>query len=146
MQQMWDASEPETFLNFAETGYGTDILPFSFLSIISVNDAQVPAISSDRAARTAGIPALDSSARIPYGVSPQAGPISGSAVVYWDGGYDAMPDDNSPPPAEGSGLAHNEIGPIEAVNEMVKDFLLTGVVNDTCDGTCTFDYEAEETD
>jgi hypothetical protein len=146
MQQMWDASEPETFLNFAETGYGTDILPFSFLSIISVNDAQVPGISSDRAARTAGIPVLDSSSRIPYGVDAESGPISGSAVVYWNGGYDAMPEDNSPPPVGDAGKAHNEIGPIEDVNDMVREFLLTGIVIDTCDGICTFDYDAENTD
>ncbi|PXY76153.1 MAG: hypothetical protein CXX81_16430 [Methanobacteriota archaeon] len=143
MQQMWDCSDPETFLPFANDGYESVIEPFSFLSIISVNDAQVPGISSDRAARTAGIPVLDSSARLPYGITPQSGPISGSAIVYWDGGYDAMPDGNSPPPVGDAGKAHNEIAIIEDVNEMVKEFLHTGVVIDTCDETCTFDYSAE---
>jgi hypothetical protein len=143
MQQMWDCSDPETFLPFANDGYESVIEPFSFLSIISVNDAQVPGISSDRAARTAGIPVLDSSARLPYGITQQSGPISGSAIVYWDGGYDAMPDSNSPPPIGDAGKAHNEIGVIEDVNEMVKEFLHTGVVIDTCDETCTFDYSAE---
>ena len=143
MQQMWDCSDPETFLSFANDGYDSIVEPFSFLSIISVNDAQVPGISSDRAARTAGIPVLDSSARLPYGVTQQAGPISGSAIVYWDGGYDAMPESNSPPPIGDAGKAHNEIGVIEDVNEMVKEFLHTGIVIDTCDVTCTFDYSAE---
>ena len=143
MQQMWDCSDPETFLSFANDGYDSIVEPFSFLSIISVNDAQVPGISSDRAARTAGIPVLDSSARLPYGVTQQAGPISGSAIVYWDGGYDAMPESNSPPPVGDAGKAHNEIGVIEDVNEMVKEFLHTGIVIDTCDVTCTFDYSAE---
>ena len=143
MQQMWDCSYPETFLSFANDGYDSIVEPFSFLSIISVNDAQVPGISSDRAARTAGIPVLDSSARLPYGVTQQAGPISGSAIVYWDGGYDAMPESNSPPPVGDAGKAHNEIGVIEDVNEMVKEFLHTGIIIDTCDVTCTFDYSAE---
>ena len=143
MQQMWDCSDPETFLSFANDGYDSIVEPFSFLSIISVNDAQVPGISSDRAARTAGIPVLDSSARLPYGVTQQAGPISGSAIVYWDGGYDAMPESNAPPPVGDAGKAHNEIGVIEDVNEMVKEFLHTGIVIDTCDVTCTFDYSAE---
>jgi len=143
MQQMWDCSDPETFLSFANDGYDSIVEPFSFLSIISVNDAQVPGISSDRAARTAGIPVLDSSARLPYGVTQQAGPISGSAIVYWDGGYDAMPESNAPPPIGDAGKAHNEIGVIEDVNEMVKEFLHTGIVIDTCDVTCTFDYSAE---
>ena len=143
MQQMWDCSDPETFLSFANDGYDSIVEPFSFLSIISVNDAQVPGISSDRAARTPGIPVLDSSARLPYGVTQQAGPISGSAIVYWDGGYDAMPDSNAPPPIGDAGKAHNEIGVIEDVNEMVKEFLHTGIIIDTCDVTCTFDYSAE---
>ena len=143
MQQMWDCSDPETFLSFANDGYDSIVEPFSFLSIISVNDAQVPGISSDRAARTAGIPVLDSSTRLPYGVTQQAGPISGSAIVYWDGGYDAMPESNAPPPIGDAGKAHNEIGVIEDVNEMVKEFLHTGIVIDTCDVTCTFDYSAE---
>ena len=143
MQQMWDCSDPETFLSFANDGYDSIVEPFSFLSIISVNDAQVPGISSDRAARTAGIPVLDSSARLPYGVTQQAGPISGSAIVYWDGGYDAMPESNAPPPIGDAGKAHNEIGVIEDVNEMVKEFLHTGIIIDTCDVTCTFDYSAE---
>jgi len=143
MQQMWDCSDPESFLPFANDGYESVIEPFSFLSIISVNDAQVPGISSDRAARTAGIPVLDSSARLPYGITQQSGPISGSAIVYWDGGYDAMPEGNAPPPVADAGKAHNEIGVIENVNEMVKEFLHTGVIIDTCDETCTFDYSSE---
>jgi pimeloyl-ACP methyl ester carboxylesterase len=143
MQQMWDCSDPETFLPFANDGYESVIEPFSFLSIISVNDAQVPGISSDRAARTAGIPVLDSSARLPYGITAQSGPISGSAIVYWDGGYNAMPEGNAPPPVGDAGKAHNEIGVIEDVNDMVKEFLHTGVIIDTCDGTCTFDYSSE---
>ena len=143
IQQLWSVTDPETYLPFAEQGYADELGPFNLISIISVNDAQVPALSSDRAARTAGIPVLDSSARLPYGLTPAAGPISGSAVVYWDGGYPVMPDDNSAPPLDQSSKAHNEIGPIEAVNEMVRDFLLTGVINDTCGDTCTFDYAAE---
>jgi len=143
IQQLWDVTDPDTYLAFANGGYGDVLGPFNFLSIISVNDAQVPALSSDRAARTAGIPVLDSSARLPYGLTPAAGPIDGSAVVYWDGGYSAMPEDNSAPPLDQSSKAHNEIGPIEAVNDMVREFLLTGVINDTCDDTCTFDYAAE---
>ncbi len=143
IQQLWSVTDPETYLPFGEQGYADELGPFNFISIISVNDAQVPALSSDRAARTAGIPVLDSSARLPYGLTPAAGPITGSAVVYWDGGYPAMPDDNSAPPPDQSSKAHNEIGPIEAVNDMVRDFLLTGIINDTCADTCTFDYAAE---
>ena len=145
-QQMWDASDAETWLRFAETGYGDQIQPFNFLSTISVNDAQVPGLSSDRAARTAGIPMLNGSTLSPYGIETADGPISGSAVVYWNGDYDAMPDTNAAPPIGDSGKAHNEIAPILQVNSMVEDFLLTGVVNDTCGGSCTFDFDTDQID
>ena len=145
-QQMWDASDAETWLRFAETGYGDQIQPFNFLSTISVNDAQVPGLSSDRAARTAGIPMLNGSTVSPYGIEVADGPISGSAIVYWNGDYDAMPDTNAAPPIGDSGKAHNEIAPIIQVNSMVEDFLLTGIVNDTCGGSCTFDFDSEQID
>jgi len=143
-QHMWDATDAETWLRFAESGYGNEIGPFNILSTISINDAQVPMLSSDRAARTAGIPMLNGSMWSPYGVDVADGPITGSAVVYWDGGYDAMPDTNAAPPIGDAGLAHNEIAPIAQVNSMVEDFLLTGIINDTCNGSCTFDYNTDQ--
>ncbi len=144
-QQMWDASDSETWLRFAETGYGDQIQPFNFLSTISVNDAQVPGLSSDRAARTAGIPMLNGSMMSPYGIDVADGPITGSAIVYWDGSYEAMPDTNAAPPIGDAGKAHNEIAPIIQVNAMVEDFLLTGIINDTCGGSCTFDFDTDQT-
>ena len=109
-----------------------------------MNDAQVPMLSSDRAARTAGIPVLNGSMWLPFGVDVVDGPITGSAVVYWDGGYDVMPDTNAAPPLGDAGLAHNEIAPITQVNSMVEDFLITGIINDTCNGSCTFDYNTDQ--
>ena len=143
-QHMWDATDAETWLRFAESGYGDEIGPFNILSTISINDAQVPMLSSDRAARTAGIPVLNGSMWSPFGVDVADGPIAGSAVVYWDGGYDSMPDTNAAPPTGDAGLAHNEIAPITQVNSMVEDFLLTGIINDTCNGSCTFDYDTDQ--
>jgi len=143
-QHMWDATDAETWLRFAESGYGNEIGPFNILSTISINDAQVPMLSSDRAARTAGIPVLNGSMWLPFGVDVADGPITGSAVVYWDGGYDAMPDTNAAPPTDDAGLAHNEIAPIVQVNSMVEDFLLTGIIYDTCNGSCTFDYNTDQ--
>jgi hypothetical protein len=117
------------------------------LSTISINDAQVPMLSSDRAARTAGMTVLNHSMYHPYGLETADGPFTeGSVVVYWDGGYDAMPDTNAAPPIGDAGKAHNEIGPILQVNEMIEEFLLDGIITDTCDGGCTFDYEEDQVD
>ena len=143
-QQMWDATDAETWLQFAENGYGDQIGPFSILSTISLNDAQVPMLSSDRSARAAGIPVLNGSMHMPYGVEVVDGPVNGSAIVYWDGNYAVMPETNAAPPIGDAGKAHNEIAPILQVNEMVEAFLMTGVINDTCNGSCTFDYDTDQ--
>ncbi|MBJ83895.1 MAG: hypothetical protein CMB52_00030 [Euryarchaeota archaeon] len=143
-QQMWDATDAETWLRFAQNGYGDQIQPFNVLSTISVNDAQVPELSSDRSARAVGMPVLNGSMHIPYGVEIADGPISGSAIVYWDGDYEAMPETNAAPPIGDAGKAHNEIAPIVQVNEMVEVFLLTGIINDTCNGSCTFDFSTDQ--
>ena len=143
-QQMWDATDAETWLQFAENGYGDQIGPFSILSTISLNDAQVPMLSSDRSARASGIPVLNGSMHLPYGVEVVDGPVNGSAIVYWDGNYAVMPETNAAPPIGDAGKAHNEIAPILQVNEMVEVFLMTGVINDTCNGSCTFDYDTDQ--
>ena len=143
-QQMWDATDAETWLRFAQNGYGDQIQPFNVLSTISVNDAQVPELSSDRSARAVGMPVLNGSMHIPYGVEIADGPISGSAIVYWDGDYEAMPETNAAPPIGDAGKAHNEIAPIIQVNQMVEVFLLTGIINDTCNGSCTFDFSTDQ--
>ena len=144
-QQMWDASDPETWLQFAELGDGDTVTPFRFLSTISINDAQVPGISADRSARASGAFVLSNSSHLPYGVPITEGNFSeGSVIVYWDGGYDAMPETNAAPPMADSGKAHNEIGPIAQVNAMVEHFLHTGTIIDTCDGPCVFDYDTDQ--
>ena len=142
-QHLWDRSDPEMWLRYVDGDSNENVDAYSILYIISINDAQVPGISSDRAARIADIPVLDSSARLPWGVTTASGPITGSAIVYWDGGYDAMPDSNAPPPMADAGLAHNGILPIIQVNEQVEGFLSTGIINDTCNGTCVFDPDAD---
>ena len=81
--------------------------------------------------------------RMPYGITVADGPINGSAIVYWDGGYADMPSTNAAPPIGDAGKAHNEIAPIIQVNSMVGDFLNTGIINDTCNGSCTFDYNTD---
>ena len=48
-------------------------------------------LSSDRSARAAGIPVLNGSMHMPYGVEVVDGPVNGSAIVYWDGNYAVMP-------------------------------------------------------
>ena len=118
-QQLWDSTDPELYLPYIVNGYKDVLGPNQILTIHSVNDAQVPMLSSDRASRTAGIPVLSSSTRLPYGVEVLDGPINGSALVYFDGDFPAVPDSNLAPPQGYHSLAHNLIAAVPEVNEMV---------------------------
>ena len=140
-QQLWDSTDPEIYLPYVVDGYGDILEPNTILTIHSVNDAQVPMLSSDRATRTAGIPVISSSTRIPYDVDVVDGPINGSALVYFDGDFPGVPESNKAPPQSSHSLAHNLIAAVTEVNEMVFGFMFTGIVENTCGEICTFEAE-----
>ena len=98
-QHLWDSTDPETYLPFINDGEVNmnnteDVFlgANTILTIHSANDAQVPMLSSDRASRTAEIPVLSNSTRLPYGREILDGPIIGSALVYFDGDFPEVPD------------------------------------------------------
>ena len=140
-QQLWDSTDPEIYLPYIVDGYDGILEPNTILTIHSVNDAQVPMLSSDRATRTAGIPVISSSTRLPYGVDVVDGPINGSALVYFDGDFPEVPKSNTAPPQSFHSLAHNLIASVPEVNEMVFGFMFTGIVENTCGYLCTFEAE-----
>lgn len=140
-QQLWDSTDPDIYLNFVSEGYGDVLVPKTILAVYSVNDAQVPMLSSDRACRSADIPVLSTSTRHPYGVDVVEGPIEGSAAVFFDGNFPAVPEGNSGPSPEYHSLAHNLIAGVPEVNEMVYGFMFTGIVENTCGDICTFEAE-----
>ena len=140
-QQLWDSTDPDIYLNFVSEGYGDVLAPKTILAVYSVNDAQVPMLSSDRACRSADLPVLSTSTRLPYGVDVVEGPIEGSAAVFFDGSFPAVPEGNSGASPEYHSLAHNLIAGVPEVNEMVYGFMFTGIVENTCGDTCTFEAE-----
>ena len=144
-QQLWDSTDPETYLPFIgdgeinmSSGDSVTLGPNTILTIHSANDAQVPMLSSDRASRTAQIPVLSNSTRLPYGLEILDAPIVGSALVYFDGNFPEVPESNIAPPQSSHSLAHNLIAPVKEVNDMVFGFLFTGIVSNTCGTICTF--------
>ena len=139
MQSMWDSTEAETYLAYREGGLNGQLNAYEMLYIVSINDAQVTILSADRAARTSGIPVIDNSTYHPYGIGVAQAPIGGSGIVYFDGGFPEVPAGNIQGPMEYHSLAHNQVlGQDSAVN-LANEYLLTGVVADTCSGECYFE-------
>ena len=139
MQSMWDTTEPETYLPFIDGGMDGELHPYEVLYVVSINDAQVTTLSADRASRTSGIPVLSNSTYHPHGLEVVDAPVSGSAIVYFDGNFPAVPSGNIQGPMAYHSLAHNQgLGYGPAV-DLATDFLLSSQITDTCSGKCYFE-------
>jgi len=138
MQSMWDTTEPETYLPFIDGGLDGELHPYEVLYLVSINDAQVTTLSADRASRTSGIPVLANSTYYPHGLEIVDAPTSGSAIVYFDGKFPAVPSGNIQGPMAYHSLAHNQVLGFEPAVDLATDFLRSGTIADTCSGNCYF--------
>ena len=139
MQSMWDTTEPETYLPFIDGGMDGELHPYEILYVVSINDAQVTTLSADRASRTSEIPVLANSTYHPYGLDVTEAPVSGSAIVYFDGRFPDVPSGNIQGPMEYHSLAHNPVLGYDPAVDLATDFLLSGQITDTCSGECYFE-------
>tara|TARA_B100000945_G_scaffold176195_2_gene141374 strand:+ start:5006 stop:7042 length:2037 start_codon:yes stop_codon:yes gene_type:complete len=139
MQSMWDTTEPETYLPFIDGGLDGELHPYEVLYVVSINDAQVTTLSADRASRTSGIPVLANSTYYPHGLEIADAPTSGSAIVYFDGNFPAVPSGNIQGPMAYHSLAHNQVLGYGPAVDLATDFLLSGQITDTCSGKCYFE-------
>ena len=138
MQSMWDTTEPETYLPFIDGGLDGELHPYEVLYLVSINAAQVTTLSADRASRTSGIPVLATSTYYPHGLEIVDAPTSGSAIVYFDGNFPAVPSGNIQGPMAYHSLAHNQVLGFEPAVDLATDFLRSGTISDTCSGNCYF--------
>ena len=139
MQSMWDTTEPETYLPFIDGGLDGELHPYEVLYVVSINDAQVTTLSADRASRTSGIPVLANSTYYPHGLEIADAPTSGSAIVYFDGNFPAVPSGNIQGPMAYHSLAHNQVLGYGPAVDLATDFLLSSQITDTCSGKCYFE-------
>jgi hypothetical protein len=137
MQQLWDHTDPVTWLPNLER----DPLPGTpakqTLYSIALHDAQVSNLSSDFSVRTAGFPLLTPTVVEPWGIETVANEVSGSAYVIFDVGDPPMPETNVTP--EGDPGGHGRMRHIDEHLEMVDGFFREGVIRHPC-GTapCVF--------
>ena len=139
MQSMWDTTEPETYLPFIAGGMDGELHPYEVLYVVSINDAQVTTLSADRASRTSGLPVLSNSTYHPHGLEVVDAPASGSAIVYFDGNFPAVPSGNIQGPMAYHSLAHNQVLGYGPAVDLATDFLLSSQITDTCSGKCYFE-------
>ncbi|MBI88386.1 MAG: hypothetical protein CMB67_05115 [Euryarchaeota archaeon] len=139
LQSIWDSTDGETFLPFRETGWKDVLKPFDVFYLSSMMDAQVTILSADRAVRTGNVPVVNGSAHHPFAVDVVEGPVNGSAAAYFDGNFPPLPTGNTNGPGWHHSLAHNLVFEVEEAQLMAYHYLLTGVLHDYCNNSCTFE-------
>ena len=135
-QHVWDMGESAAWLGAAAEGL-EGVGPKRFVYLIAKNDAQVPNLSSDIAARIAGMSAINGSVRSPWGVPTIEPPVDGSGFIAFDVGDPPNPEGNLSPLADAGG--HGSVGFVPAATEMIAHFLETGTILDVCEGPCVFE-------
>ncbi len=136
-QMRWDKTEGSGVANTVLAGTATGTPAKQLLMQIALSDEQVPNIGSYWQARTMGIPVVDPTPTLPWGLTKMASPIaSGSALVIMDGGAPPPPIANVPPPKENPSL-HDLTRTQPATRRQMKQFYTTGQIVNECAGACT---------
>lgn len=135
LQQIWDYTDPASYLPHTLSGL-PGIGAKKMLYIIAHNDAQVPNVASDIAARTAGLPVIEGSTREPYGLEVRTEPYDGSGFISIDMGDPEVPFGNEPPPSDEGG--HGDVGLSATSTALIGAFLQPDgqIIIPGCDGVC----------
>jgi hypothetical protein len=133
MQMMWDATDPVGSAHLAlEPGAIPGTPDKQLIMQIGVADNQVPNVASEYQARTMGMPILGPAPYEPYEVPETTGPLTGSALVIFDGGLPAMPTTNTPPQDLG---AHSMPRNQPAAWRQMGEFFSSGDIIHQCGDT-----------
>lgn len=137
-QHVWDRAESSSYLRFLREGLptldGGRLGAKEVLYLVAENDAQVPNLSSGRAARLLDIPVMRGSSHEPWGVEVVESPYEGSAYVSLDYGDRDPPPGNQSPPEDDGG--HGAVGVTPEGRALLTRFLLDGVVDMPCEAPC----------
>lgn len=134
MQMAWDRVEP--------TGYShhlrDDPLPGSpqkeIFMLSALGDHLVSNYGSLVMARSIGLPQLEPKVRTRYGLESVTGPTTGEAWLELDFGLAPVPIGNLP--ARDGSDPHSAPFGLTVVQDMVYEFLSTGIIDNLCTGTC----------
>jgi hypothetical protein len=130
LQGPWDATDPATWLR-APADWPW---PRRLLSISVKNDAQVPNLATDLVTRTARLPVLSGTARVPWGTSPAAASPSDGALVV-DMGDRPVPEGIIAPTVNDRG--HSRVLGAASAQGAIDRFLRPdGAIDVRCDGVC----------
>jgi hypothetical protein len=134
-QSSFDLSDPLTYADLLTAPLGGGPAK-RVLLVESIGDAQVPNIATETMARTLELPMLGPAVSPVFGVEAAPGPVEdGSALLQIDTKLGPVPPGVNLP-LDGDNGAHGAAVDDPSAIEMIEQFLLTGVMENLCDGAC----------
>lgn len=128
-QAVFDGADPVTFRPQIEADGD------ALLLIESIGDAQVPNIATEAMARSYAMAMAGPAVRPVWDVADAPANFSGSALLQVDTQQGPLPPAANLP-AESDNGAHGAAVDDPAVQAILGNFLLEGIVDNTCDGPC----------
>ena len=137
LQRQFDRFDPATYADLLRGG----TLPGApserrILMQIGLGDTEVPNLGSYLEARLAGLPLLQPSPVVPFGLTGQAAPVAGSALALFDFGIDTTALYARPEPAAQDTVVHEGLRRRESALSQMDRFFTDGVIVNPCAGPC----------
>lgn len=105
--------------------------PKQILMWEAIGDCLVNNYSTETVVRTMGLSLITPSVRTPYGIPPATGTITSGLTVLDEHPTPLPPTSTNAQPIEDNGT-HSGVNKRQAVLDQVREFILTGVITQTC--------------
>ena len=134
-QILWDRTEPSGYSKYIRTDNLPGSPPKEVLLEVAIGDHQVSTLGAHIMARAiGGVVNLAPELRTIWGIDAKGAPHTGSAMVEYDFGLAPEPTTNIPP-TDGED-PHGKVRKLASAEQMLDQFLRTGVIESFCDGAC----------
>jgi hypothetical protein len=130
IQALWDRTEPDGYLPYLRSNTLPNTPAHDVLLAAALGDHQVTPLGAEFMARSLGALNLEKPNQEIYGLTDSPSGFTGSGFVLWDFGLPLAPVTDIPM-TEGND-PHDELPSVFASEDMVDQFLRTGIVNQTC--------------
>ena len=130
IEALWDRTEPDGYLAYLRSSMLPNTPPHDVLLGAALGDHQVTPLGAEFMARSLGAKNLAKVTKEVYGLTDAPSGFTGTGFVLWDFGLPPAPITDTPMQAGKD--PHDELPSIFASEDMIDQFLRTGVVNQTC--------------
>jgi hypothetical protein len=130
IEALWDRTEPDGYLGYLRANTLPNTPAHQVLLAAALGDHQVTPLGAEFMARSLGAANLLKVNQEVYGLTDTPSGFSGTGFVLWSFGLPPAPITDTP--MQTGNDPHDELPSVFASEDMIDQFLRTGIVNQTC--------------